>query len=113
MNSKLEQTLVRFRLSFVAELDGKLALIVKYWSEVKTAKSMVAIKQFRFEIHSLRGSSGSLGFLILSKKLGIIEEKVVSYEEQINSLESIITFIETDINSIIEVSKINPNPLLE
>ncbi len=113
MNSKLEQTLARFRLSFADELNGKLALVVKYWSEVKTAKSMVAIRQFRFEIHSLRGSSGTLGFSILSKKLGIIEEKVVSYEEQINNLESTITFIEPDINSIIEASKINPNPLLE
>lgn len=113
MNSKLEQKLVQFRLSFSAELNKKLELLIKYWSEVKTAKSLVAIKQFRFEIHSLRGSSGNLGFLLLSRKLGIIEEKIISYEEQVNNLESVIAFIELNINSMLEVSKIIPNPLLE
>ena len=113
MKSKLEQTLAKFRLSFKAEWNEKLSLLIDCWSEVKSAQSFNAIKQFRFEVHSLRGSSGTLNFLVLSKKLGVIEKDIASCEEQPNNLQNVIPFIERHINSMIKASEIDPNPLLE
>jgi diguanylate cyclase (GGDEF)-like protein len=113
MKSKLEQTLAKFRLSFIAEWNEKLSQLIDYWSQAKTSQSYDAIKRFRFEIHSLRGSSGTLDFLTLSGKLGIIEENIAPCEEQNSSLESVIPLIESHMNSMIEASKLSPSPLLE
>ncbi|MFT5838850.1 MAG: diguanylate cyclase (GGDEF)-like protein [Flavobacteriales bacterium] len=113
MSSKLEQKLADFRLSFTAEFNEKLSLLIKYWSEVRTTKSIEAVKKFRFEAHSLKGSSGTLNFLVLSEKLGVIEEKIASCEEQLSRLDSVITCIDGHMNTIIEASKCTPNPLLE
>jgi diguanylate cyclase (GGDEF)-like protein len=112
MSSKLEQKLAEFRITFIAEFNDKLAVLIKHWSEARTTQSLEAIKKFRFEVHSLRGSSGTLDFIMLSDRLGMIEDEVAPCEEQINRLISVIPFIDRHINSMIEASRNNPNPLL-
>jgi diguanylate cyclase (GGDEF)-like protein len=112
MSSKLEQKLAEFRITFIAEFNGKLAVLTKLWSNARTSQSLDAVKKFRFEVHSLKGSSGALNFLTLSDRLGMIEEEVAPCEEQINSLKSIVPFIDRHINSMIEASRSTPNPLL-
>ena len=112
MSSKLEQKLAEFRITFIAEFDDKLAVLIKLWSEARTSQSHDTIKQFRFEVHSLKGSSGTLNFIPLSDRLGMIEEEVAPCEEQINKFKHIIPFIDRHMNSMIEASRNNPNPLL-
>lgn len=112
MSSKLEQKLAEFRVTFIAEFNDKLALLITLWSKARTSESLESIKQFRFEVHSLKGSSGALNFLALSDRLGMIEEEVAPCEEQINNFKSVIPFIDRHMNSIIEASRNNPNPLL-
>jgi diguanylate cyclase (GGDEF)-like protein len=112
MSAQLEQKLTEFRLSFAAEFDENLALLIKYWALVRATKTIEAVKQFRFEVHSLKGSSSTLHFLTLSEKLNVIEEKVAPCEEHNNSLDSVIPLIDRHMNSIIEASKNTPNPLL-
>jgi diguanylate cyclase (GGDEF)-like protein len=112
MSSKLEQKLAEFRVTFIAEFNDKLAVLIKLWSEARTSQSIDAVKQFRFEVHSLKGSSGTLNFMTLSDRLGMIEEEVAPCEDQINSLNSVIPFIDRHLNSMIEASRNNPNPLL-
>jgi diguanylate cyclase (GGDEF)-like protein len=113
MNSKLELKLAEFRITFIAEFNDKLAVLIKTWSEARTSESLDTVKKFRFEVHSLRGSSGALNFLSLSDRLGMIEEEIAPCEVQINHLKTIIPFIDRHINSIIEASRNSPNPLLE
>jgi diguanylate cyclase (GGDEF)-like protein len=112
MNSKFEQTLAKYRITFIAEFNDKLATIKKLWSTARTTESLEAIRTFRFEVHSLRGSSGALNFLSLSDRLGMIEEEVARCEQQINNLKSATPFIERHISSLIEASQKHPNPLL-
>jgi chemotaxis protein histidine kinase CheA len=112
MSAKLEQKLAKFRVTFIAEFNDKLALLIKLWSEARTSQTIDAVKKFRFEVHSLKGSSGALNFLTLSARLGTIEEEVATCEDQINSLKSVIDFIDRHMNSMIEASKNKPNPLL-
>ncbi|MBU3006066.1 response regulator [Paraglaciecola arctica] len=113
MSSKLEQKLAEFRVSFAAEFEDKIAVLIKLWSQARTSHSVEAIKQFRFEVHSLKGSSGTLSFTTLSDRLGMIEEEVAPCEEQIGQFKNIIPFIDRHIKSMIEAAGKNPNPLLE
>ncbi len=112
MSSKLEHKLAEFRITFIAELSDKLAMLTKLWSEVRTNQSLDAIKNFRFEVHSLKGSSGALNFLVLSDMLGLIEEEIAPYENHINSIKRVIPFIEHHMSSMIESSRKKPNPLI-
>jgi diguanylate cyclase (GGDEF)-like protein len=112
MSSILEQKLSEFRITFIAEFNDKLAVLIKLWSEARTSQTTESVKKFRFEVHSLKGSSGALNFLTLSDRLRMIEEEVAPCEEQINSLKSIITFIDRHMNSMTEASRNDPNPLL-
>jgi diguanylate cyclase (GGDEF)-like protein len=112
MSSKLEHKLAEFRITFIAELSDKLAMLTKLWSEVRTNQSLDAIKKFRFEVHSLKGSSGALNFLVLSDMLGLIEEEIAPYENHINSIKRVIPFIEHHMSSMIESSRKKPNPLI-
>jgi chemotaxis protein histidine kinase CheA len=112
MSSKLEQKLAEFRVTFTAELNEKLVLLTKLWAEARTSQTIDAVKKFRFEVHSLRGASGALNFLTLSARLGIIEEEIAPCEEQINNFKNVVAFIDRHMNSMIEASKNNPNPLL-
>jgi diguanylate cyclase (GGDEF)-like protein len=112
MSSKLEKKLSEFHISFTAEFNEKLALIIKHWSEVRTTQSLESVKKFWFEVHSLRNSSDTLNFSTLSDRLGIIEEEVASCKDQINSIKTIIPFIDRHMNSIIEASRKKINPLL-
>lgn len=113
MSSILEQKLAEFRITFIAEFEDKIAALIKLWSEARKTQHIETIKQFRFEIHSLRGSSGTLNFKILSDRLGMIEEEVAPCEEQINQFKDIIPFIDRHMNAFIEASGQDPNPLLE
>lgn len=113
MSSKLEQKLAEFRVSFAAEFEDKIAVLIKLWSQARTSHSVEAIKRFRFEVHSLKGSSGTLSFTTLSDRLGMIEEEVAPCEEQIGQFKNIIPFIDRHIKSMIEAAGKNPNPLLE
>jgi diguanylate cyclase (GGDEF)-like protein len=112
MSSKLEQKLAEFRITFIAEFNDKLSVLTKLWSHARTSQSLDAVKKFRFEVHSLKGSSGALNFLTLSDRLGMIEEEVAPCEEKINSLKSVAPFIDRHMNSMIEASRNTPNPLL-
>lgn len=112
MSSKLEQKLAEFRISFIDDFNDKLAVLIKLWSEARTSQSIDAIKQFRFEIHSLKGSSGTLSFSTLSDRLGMIEQEVAPCEEQVNQLKNVIPFIDRHMNSMIEASRNTPNTLL-
>jgi chemotaxis protein histidine kinase CheA len=112
MSFKLEQKLAEFRITYIAEFNDKLTTLIKLWSEARTLQTLEAVKKFRFEVHSLKGSSGALNFLMLSDRLGMIEEEVAPCEEQINTFKSIIAFVDRHMNSMIEASKNNPNPLL-
>ncbi|MFQ3190059.1 MAG: diguanylate cyclase (GGDEF)-like protein [Paraglaciecola sp.] len=112
MSSKLEQKLAEFRITFIAEFNDKLSVLTKLWAHARTSQSLEAVKKFRFEVHSLKGSSGALNFLTLSDRLGMIEEEVAPCEEKINSLKSITPFIDRHMNSMIEASRNTSNPLL-
>jgi diguanylate cyclase (GGDEF)-like protein len=112
MSSKLEHKLAEFRITFIAELSDKLAMLTELWSEVRTNQSLDAIKKFRFEVHSLKGSSGALNFLVLSDMLGLIEEEIAPCENHINSIKSAIPFIAHHMSSMIESSRKKSNPLI-
>ena len=112
MSSKMEQKLAEFRITFIAEYSDKLAMLTKLWLNARTSKTLDAVKKFRFEVHSIRGSSASLNFLALSDLLCLIEEEVAPCEEKINTLNSVIPFIDRHMNTMIEATKNNPNPLL-
>jgi chemotaxis protein histidine kinase CheA len=112
MSSKLEHKLAELRITFIAELSDKLAMLTKLWSEVRTNESLDAIKKFRFEVHSLKGSSGALNFLVLSDMLGLIEEEIAPCENHINSIKSVIPFIEHHMSSMIESTIKKPNPMI-
>ena len=112
MSSKMEQKLAEFRITFIAEYNDKLAILTKLWLDARTSQTLEAVKKFRFEIHSLRGSSGSLKFLVLSDLLRLIEEEVAPCEEKVNILKSIAPSVDIHMNAIIEASRSNPNPLL-
>jgi len=112
MSAKLEQKLAEFRITFIADFSDKLAVLIKLWSDARKSQSLDAVKKFRFEVHSLKGSSGTLNFLTLSDRLGMIEEEVAPCEEKINNIKSVIPFIDRHMNSMIEASRTHPNPLL-
>jgi diguanylate cyclase (GGDEF)-like protein len=112
MTSKLEQKLAEFRISFTKEFNEKLTVLIKLWGDARTTQTLESVKKFRFEVHSLKGSSGALHFLRLSDRLGMIEDEVAACEEQINSLKSVIPFVDRHMNSLIEASRSTPNPLL-
>ena len=112
MSSKMEQKLTEFRITFIAEFNDKLIVLSKLWLNAKTSKTLDAIKKFRFEIHSLRGSSGSLNFLTLSESLRMIEQEVAPCEEKTNNLSNVVPSIDRHMNEMIEASRSNPNPLL-
>ena len=90
MSSKMEQKLAEFRITFIAEYSDKLTMLTKLWLNARTSKTLDAVKKFRFEVHSIRGSSASLNFLALSDLLCLIEEEVAPCEEKINTLNSVI-----------------------
>jgi diguanylate cyclase (GGDEF)-like protein len=113
MSSTLEQKLAEFRITFIAEFNDKFAVIIKLWSEARTSQSLDAVKKFRFEIHSLKGSSGTLNFMALSHILGLIEEQVAPCEEQISTFKNVIAVVDRHINSMIEAQRNHPNPLLQ
>lgn len=112
MTSKLEQMLAKFRITFIAEFNDKITLLNKLWLEARTAQTLDAIKKFRFEVHSLKGSSGALNFLQLSDRLGLIEIDIAPCEEKTNRLKSAIPFIDLHMKSMSDTSNNNPNPLL-
>jgi diguanylate cyclase (GGDEF)-like protein len=112
MSSKLEEKLAEFRISFIAEFNDKLAVLIALWTEARISQSLEAVKRFRFEVHNIKGSSGALNFLALSDKLGMIEEKVAPCEDEINNFSNVISFVDSQMNLMIGMSKNNPNPLL-
>jgi chemotaxis protein histidine kinase CheA len=112
MSSKIEHRLAEFRITFIAEFNDKLAVLSQSWINAKTSQSLDTVKQFRFEVHSLRGSSGSLNFLTLCDKLGVIEQKIATCEEKIDTLKSVVTFIDRHMKVMIEASRNDPNPFL-
>lgn len=112
MNSKLERKLAEFRITFIADFNNKLSVLSELWSQVMSTESLDVVRKFRFEVHSLRGASGSLNFSVLSDRLGMIEEEIAPCEDRINSLKSVIPFIDRHMNSLAEASRTTPNPLL-
>ncbi|WP_299078246.1 diguanylate cyclase [uncultured Paraglaciecola sp.] len=113
MTSKLEQKLADFRVTFISEFNEKLTVLVALWSEAKQTLSTDTIRQFRFEVHSIKGASSSLNFLALSDKLNIIEEEISGWQDKTRHFEQVISTVDTQMNTIIEASKTTPNTLLK
>jgi diguanylate cyclase (GGDEF)-like protein len=118
MTSPLEQKLTQFRNTFSSDFKAKLSVLVKLWGRARTAPNAEILKEFRFEVHSLRGSSGTLGFITLSQLLGDIESKihtlseVASGQEKNTQSADVINSIDNCMNKIIKATEQTPNPLL-
>lgn len=113
MLSKLELKLAEFRDVFSRELTTKITHLSSLWQEVRISHSQAAIKQFRFEIHSLKGSSGALNFSALSSHLGLIEEYLKPGESNLFDITVLLTNVEELMDTLIEKTQRDINPFLE
>lgn len=112
MNPILEKKIAEFRVSFISDFKAKLSLLIKMWSEARTTQTLDTLKPFRFEVHSLRGSSGTLSFLELSTKLGVIENQIAPCEKDFALFQHVIDLVDQQMNDLIRQSELSPNPLL-
>lgn len=112
MNASLEKKLSEFRTHFSRNYRDKLASLVSLWADARTSQNLDTIKKYRFEVHSLKGSSGTLGFLSLSKILGQIEALTSPCEKEINLFPKVVSNIDQLMNQLIKASEQKPNPLL-
>jgi chemotaxis protein histidine kinase CheA len=76
MSSKLEQKINEFRQIFNQEFPEKLTHLFGLWKLAQHTQQLKTFKSFRFEVHSLKGSSAALHYVKLSELLGQIEQHV-------------------------------------
>ncbi|KXI28793.1 diguanylate cyclase [Paraglaciecola hydrolytica] len=113
MSSTLEQKLNEFRDVFSREFDSTLADLNELWENLKSSGDLVHLKTFRFEIHSLKGSSSTLNFLKLSALLEKIEQHLVDNEANLAALNSINSHIDSLMAELSRGAQLSPCPLLE
>jgi diguanylate cyclase (GGDEF)-like protein len=112
MNFTLEKKLAEFRKTFIADYNQKLSMLVKLWADARTTHQIDIVKKFRFEVHSIKGTSGTLGFLNLNKTLDLIEIQIAPCEKDINLLKNVTSVIDQHMNFLIKTAEEQPNSLL-
>lgn len=112
MSSKLEQKLNEFREIFRRDFDATLSALQVLWNRVKQGE-ISEIKHFRFEVHSLKGSSATLNFLNLSNILQKIESLIANHESDSFVLNKVSEQIENLMQELTDNAQLQPNPLLE
>lgn len=113
MSTALEQKISEFRQLFSQELASRLRHLAGLWNTAKQTQELIHFKAFRFEIHSLKGSSAALHYLKLSESLGQIEQHAANCETHALDLAVMTPLIDILLNKLIEVSQQSPNPLLD
>jgi diguanylate cyclase (GGDEF)-like protein len=113
MASKLEQKINEFRQVFSQEFPDKLSQLVALWKRAQDTQQLASFKTFRFEVHSLKGSSAALHYLKLSELLGQIEQHVAKCETHELDLAIMSPLIDILIKNLIESMQQSPDSLLE
>lgn len=113
MVSPLEQKLAEFRTKFEAEYKSQLAELIGLWRAARTDQQTEDVDAFLFSVHKLKGASGTLNFLNLSDRLGIIEQELYPCKDNISLLtKDLVTFVDRHMNALIAASKNSPDPML-
>ncbi|WP_340679533.1 diguanylate cyclase [Paraglaciecola sp.] len=113
MPSILEQKLNEFRDVFSQELNATLSDLLDLWKNTKASGEMADLKTFRFEIHSLKGSSGTLNFSNLSDALNKIENHLAANETHLSEITSISSQVDLLMVELMRCKELSPTPLLE
>tara|TARA_R110002153_G_scaffold171405_2_gene324183 strand:- start:5533 stop:7254 length:1722 start_codon:yes stop_codon:yes gene_type:complete len=113
MSSKLEQKINEFRQIFSQEFPEKLTHLLGLWKLAQHTQQLKDFKSFRFDIHSLKGSSAALHYLKLSELLGQIEQHVAKCETHELDLAVMTPLIDMLMKNLLESMQQSPNALLE
>ena len=112
MSSKLEQKLNEFREIFKRDFNSTLSALQVLWNIAKNGEKN-DIKKFRFEVHSLKGSSATLNFSNLSNLLQKIESLIANHDADSFALDTVTEQIDSLMQKLTESTQVEPNPLLE
>ncbi len=112
MSASLEKKLAELRQQYARDYREKLTSIINLWADARKSHKLEVIKTFRFEVHSLKGSGGTLGFMSLSSILGNIENLVSPCEKDLSQFPSVIDGIDSLMNQLIKAAEQKPNPFL-
>ncbi|MGO4893501.1 diguanylate cyclase [Flavobacterium sp. W21_SRS_FM6] len=110
--TKLEQKINEFRQVFSQELSQRLIQLEGLWRIAQHTQVVANFKAFRFEVHSLKGSSAALNYIKLSELLGQIEQHVANCETHELDLSVMTPLIDLLIKKLMALSEQVPNPLL-
>jgi diguanylate cyclase (GGDEF)-like protein len=113
VSSILEQKLIEFREVFSQELKASLTDLLNLWQNCKDSDELTDLKTFRFEIHSLKGSSGTLNFSNLSDALDKIERHLAKNESLLSEINTISAQVDSLMTELVRSADLSPNPLLE
>lgn len=112
VSTKLEQKISEFRQLFSQELPQKLTQLEGLWKVAQHTQNLANFKKFRFEVHSLKGSSAALHYLKLSEILGQIEQHVANCEIHELDLAVMTPLIDILFKNLIDTVCQSPNTLL-
>ena len=112
MSSKLEQKLNEFRDIFKRDFATTLSGLQMRWCSAKDGEK-AAIKNFRFEVHSLKGSSATLNFLNLSQILQKIEQLVANHDSESFVLQDVCAQIDSLMQEIADKARLPNTSLFE
>ena len=85
--------------------------MIKLWQETRASQSLTGLESFKFQVHSLKGESGTLGFAELFEIATQVDNDARAIVQQGFSRE-LVSSIDHNLNELIAAHKQNPNPLL-
>lgn len=109
----LEEKLASLREKFRETFKDELKTLIELWQSVRTDQSADALKQFHFNVHSLKGSSGALNLLKLSQLMSDIESVIKPCLEAAEVSIQVINQVDQYMNMLIASSKSAHNSYLE
>lgn len=85
--------------------------MIKLWQETRASQSETSLESFKFQVHSLKGESGTLGFNELFEIATQVDNDARAI---VNSgfTRELVSSIDQSLNKLIAAHKQNPNPLL-
>ena len=108
----LEQKLVALREKFREDFNAELKKLVTYWQDARVGDSE-ALKQFHFNVHSIKGSSGALSLTKLSQLMHDMEAVVKPCLEGAPLTADGTTLVDGLMNQLIAASNNNENSFLQ
>ena len=83
--------------------------MIKLWQETRASQSLTGLESFKFQVHGLKGESGTLGFAELFEIATQIDNDARAIVQQGFSRE-LVSSIDHNLNELIAAHKQNPNP---